>query len=226
MFFGDATYILIIPAMILALIAQAMVQRAFSTQSRVRARRGLSGAEAAAAILRSNGLAAIEIEPQRGSLTDHYDPRARRIRLSEPVYGGTSLAAVGVAAHEVGHALQDASGYLPLRFRHGLLGPAQIGSTLAWPLAIAGLLMGSNQLLDAGILLFSGAVLFHVVTLPVELNASQRALAQLTRSGILAEDEIPGARSVLRAAALTYIAAAAVAVMNLIRLLVLRDNRD
>jgi len=226
MFFGDPTFLLLIPAMLLALFAQAKVQRTFAALSRVAARRGLSGAEVASTILRANGLATVEVEPQQGTLTDHYDPRARRVRLSEPVYGGRSLAALGVAAHEVGHALQDASGYMPLRFRHGLLGPAQLGSTLAWPLALVGLLMGSPKLLDIGILLFSAAVLFHLVTLPVELNASQRALAQLTTTGILAPDEIGGARKVLRAAALTYLAAAAVAVVNLIRLLILRDNRD
>lgn len=226
MLLKDPTFILLIPAMVLAMYAQAKVQRTFASLAQVRARRGLSGAEVAAAILRANGLGTVEVEPQPGTLTDHYDPRSRRVRLSEPVYGGRSLAAVGVAAHEVGHALQHAGGYMPLRFRHGLLGPAQLGSTLAWPLALVGLIMGSPRLLDIGILLFFGAVLFHVVTLPVELNASRRALAQLTTTGILAPDEIDGARKVLHAAALTYVAAAAVAVMNLLRLLVLRQSRD
>lgn len=226
MFFGDPTFLMLIPAMLLALYAQSKVQRTFAALSQVRGRRGMSGAEVATAILRANGLAAVEVEAQPGTLTDHYDPRVRKVRLSEPVYGGRSLAAVGVAAHEVGHALQDASGYMPLRFRHGLLGPAQLGSTLAWPLALVGLLMGSPKLLDIGIILFSGAVLFHIVTLPVELNASRRALAQLTTNGVLAPDEIAGARKVLNAAALTYLAAAAVAVVNLLRLLILRQSRD
>ncbi len=202
------------------------MQRTFAAYSRVRSRRGLSGAEAASAILRANGLAVVDIEPHPGTLTDHYDPRTRRIRLSEPVWAGTSLAAVGVAAHEVGHALQHASGYMPLRFRHGLLGPAQLGSTLAWPLAVLGIIVGNPKLLDVGILLFTGAVLFHLVTLPVELNASRRALAQLTSTGILAPDETEGARKVLSAAALTYLAAAAMAVLNLLRLLMLRQSRD
>lgn len=226
MLFWDPTFIFLIPALLLALYAQNKVRSTFAAMSRVPMRRGMSGAQVAATILRSSGLSAIEVEQQAGSLTDHYDPRAKKVRLSEPVYGGRSLASVGVAAHEVGHALQDSGGYLPLKFRHGLLGPAQLGSTLAWPLAIGGLLFGYPQLLDIGILLFSGVVLFHVVTLPVELNASKRALEQLSRTGVLGQDELPGARKVLNAAALTYVAAAAVAVMHLLRLLVLRGSRD
>ncbi len=226
MFFWDPTFLLLIPAMILAMYAQNRVKSTFAAMSKVRARRGLSGADVAANILTANGLTTVKVEPQKGVLTDHYDPRKKAVRLSEPVYSGRSLAALGVAAHEVGHALQDASGYMPLRLRHGLLGPAQLGSTLAWPLAIGGLLFGNPKLLDIGILLFSGVVLFHVVTLPVEMNASKRALIQLAKTGMLAEEEVPGARKVLNAAALTYVAAAAVAAMHLIRLLVLRGSRD
>lgn len=222
----DPTFLLLIPAMLLALYAQAKVNQTFSAMARVPARRRITGAEAASYLLRMGGLSQVEVEPHHGVLTDHYDPRTRRVRLSEPVYAGTSLAALGVAAHEVGHAFQHASGYLPLRIRHGLLGPAQLGSSLAWPLALVGLLMGNFKLLDLGIILFSAAVLFHVVTLPVELNASRRALAQLTSSGILAPDEVDGARKVLNAAALTYLAAAAVAVVNLLRLFLLRQRRD
>jgi Zn-dependent membrane protease YugP len=226
MLFWDPTFIFLIPALLLALYAQNKVRRTFAAMSRVQTRRGLSGAQVAATILRASGLSAIGVEQQPGSLTDHYDPRAKKVRLSEPVYSGRSLASVGVAAHEVGHALQDSAGYLPLKLRHGLLGPAQIGSTLAWPLAIGGFLFGYPQLLDIGILLFAGVVLFHLVTLPVELNASNRALEQLSRTGMLSTDEIPGAQKVLNAAALTYVAAAAVAVMHLLRLLVLRGSRD
>ncbi len=226
MFFWDPTFFILIPAMILAMYAQNKVKTTFAAMSRVPTRRRLTGAEVASRILKMNGLTEVVVEPQPGRLTDHYDPRTKRVRLSEPVYSGRSVAALGVAAHEVGHALQDKGGYLPLKFRHGLLGPAQLGSTLAWPLAIFGLILGSPKLLDIGILLFSGVVLFHVVTLPVELNASSRALAHLSKSGILAGDEIPGARKVLNAAALTYLAAAAVAMANLLRLLILRGSRD
>jgi len=226
MFFWDPTFILLIPAMILALYAQNKVKSTFAAMSRVRTRRGISGAEVAHSILSSNGLSHVTVESQPGHLTDHYDPRSKRVRLSEQVYAGRSVAALGVAAHEVGHALQDKAGFYPMRIRHGLLGPAQLGSTLAWPLALVGLIFGNPRLLDIGILLFSGVVLFHVITLPVELDASKRALRHLASTGILNESELPGARKVLNAAALTYLAAAAVAVMNLIRLLILREARD
>lgn len=172
-------------------------------------------------LLDAHGLSHVDIEPIPGTLTDHYDPRARVLRLSQGVYRSDSLAAVGVAAHEAGHAVQHGVGYAPLIFRNRFVPIASFGSTLAWPLFFIGLFMGGGFLLKLGVLLFSGAVLFHIVTLPVELNASRRALRMLSSLGILARDEIVGAQKVLTAAAWTYVASAAMAVMQLLRMLML-----
>ncbi|HID11702.1 MAG TPA: zinc metallopeptidase [Candidatus Latescibacteria bacterium] len=219
--FFDSTMVLLIPAIILALYAQAKVRGAYAQFSRVKSRRGYTGARVARELLDAHGLSHVDIEPIPGTLTDHYDPRARVLRLSQGVYRSDSLAAVGVAAHEAGHAVQHGVGCAPLIFRNRFVPIASFGSTLAWPLFFIGLFMGGGFLLKLGVLLFSGAVLFHIVTLPVELNASRRALRMLSSLGILARDEIVGAQKVLTAAAWTYVASAAMAVMQLLRMLML-----
>jgi Zn-dependent membrane protease YugP len=186
----------------------------------------MTGAQVANAIMERNHLN-VAVEPVDGSLTDHYDPRDRTLRLSEDVYGSRSLAAIGVAAHETGHALQHAQHYLPLQIRSNLVPVANFGSTLAMPMFLIGLFLpAASFLMDIGILLFTFAVVFSLVTLPVEYNASSRALQLLSQNGYLAPDEIDSARKVLNAAAWTYVAAAAMAVLQLVRLLVLRGQRE
>ncbi len=217
MFYFDPLYFLMIaPAMILSFAAQMWVQSAFARYSKVMSRRALTGAEAARAILDAAGLHSVRIETAQGFLSDHYDPRTRVLRLSPDVYGRPTLAAVGVAAHEAGHALQHAQGYAPMHLRTALVPVAQIGSQLAWPLLLFGFLLQALALVKLGVILFAGAVAFQLVTLPVEFNASRRALAALRATGILAPDELSGARHVLSAAALTYVAAAVAAVMQLL----------
>jgi Zn-dependent membrane protease YugP len=229
MYFGDTTFILLIPAFILALYAQARVKGTYARYSRVMARSGLTGAEAARSLLNSGGAGDVAVEPIKGRLTDNYDPRKKVLHLSEGVYDGRSLAALGIAAHETGHALQDHTRYAPLQFRNGFFPVANIGSTLAFPLFFIGLLTssrGPSILMDIGILLFAAAVLFSVVTLPVEFNASKRAVNILETQGLLSAQEIGGARKVLSAAALTYVAATTMAIVQLVRLLMIRDSRD
>lgn len=223
MFFWDPTFILILPALVLALWAQGKVRSTYAKFSRVPASRGRPGAEVAAEILHYNGISDVAIEETEGMLSDHYDPRTKTLRLSSENYRSNSIAAVSVAAHEAGHAIQHAQAYAPLQFRHAILPVANIGSSLAFPLFILGLFMSLPPLMDLGILLFAGAVVFQLITLPVEFNASHRALAQLESYGFLARSEIPAARKVLSAAALTYVAATAVAVLHLVRLLILRS---
>ncbi|NPV52847.1 MAG: zinc metallopeptidase [Firmicutes bacterium] len=227
-FFWDPTYILIIPAMIFALYAQARVQGAFAKYSRVSSRRGMRGSEVAREILDQSGLREVRIEQIGQDLGDHYDPRAKVLRLSPQVYGGSSLAALGVAAHESGHAIQDSMNYLPLAIRHSLVPVANFGSNLAFPLFLIGFIFagsGLAWLMTLGIWVFIGVVAFQVVTLPVEYNASSRALALLEGGGYLTREEIGHAREVLNAAALTYLAATAVAVTQLLRLIILRGSR-
>ncbi|HEY8415614.1 MAG TPA: zinc metallopeptidase [Thermaerobacter sp.] len=228
MFFGfDALYWLMIgPALLLALWAQGKVSSAYERYSRVRAVNGLTGAQVAESLLRSAGIHDVRVEPIRGHLTDHYDPRKKVVRLSEGVYYGSSVAAQGIAAHEVGHALQHATGYVWLGLRNAIIPATQFGSQLAFPLFFLGLIMSSPPLQNLGILLFSVAVAFQVITLPVEFNASARALASLAGGGYLQPAEVRGARSVLQAAALTYVAAMVMAVMQLLYLLSLRDRRE
>jgi len=223
MFFWDPTMILLIPALILAFYAQIKVRSAFKKYSQVRNTRGITGYQAAMHILQMNNLSDVAVEEVPGSLSDHYDPRDKTVRLSSDNYRGTSLAAVSVAAHEVGHAIQDAIGYAPLRIRHSILPATNLGSWAAFPLFIIGFLFNSPLLVDIGIVLFAGVVVFHLVTLPVEFNASSRAIAQLAGGGYITTDET---RGVLNAAALTYVAATAVAAMHLIRLLILRNSMD
>lgn len=222
----DPTYILLIIGMLLSLAASAKLKSTFAVYRRMESASGMTGAEAAQRILRNAGVYDVRIEPIRGELTDHYDPRTKVVRLSEPIYNKTSLAAVGVAAHECGHAIQHATNYAPLNFRSALVPVANLGSTLSWPLFLAGLVMSFRPLLTAGILLFTAAVLFQLVTLPVEINASSRALKLLNADGILAPQEVRGAKKVLTAAALTYVAALAGSILQLLRLLILAGGRD
>lgn len=230
-YYFDPTYILIIIGVIISLIAQARVKTAFSKYSKVRAKSGMTGAEVAERLLRANGITDVSITAIRGNMTDHYDPKNKVLGLSETVYGVPSVAAVAVAAHEVGHCIQHDQGYAPLSFRTALVPVANFGSSLSWIFILAGIIFGggfSSILIDIGIILFSAAVLFQVVTLPVEFNASRRALVQLQNNGFLYSDEMKGGKKVLRAAALTYVAATLAAILQLLRLLLLfgRRSRD
>lgn len=228
MMYFDSTIYLLIPAIILAFYAQFKVRSSYGKYAGVSNRRGMTGYETARRILDANGLQNIKIEKVPGELTDHYDPRSGVVRLSDGIYGGRSVASVSVAAHEIGHAIQHATGYRALVVRNSLVPVVNIASNLAWPLAIIGLLMGSlagTRIFDIAIILYAAAVLFQLITLPVELNASRRALQQLDSLGIVTEaEEQRQARKMLGAAALTYVAAAAVAVVNLLRLFMLRNN--
>lgn len=229
-YYFDPTYILIIIAAIISLIAQWRVNSAFSKYSRVASMSGMTGAQAARMILQSNGINDVSVQRISGKLTDHYNPSTKVLNLSESVYGSTSVAAIGVAAHECGHAIQHARGYFPLSLRTALVPVANIGSQLSWVFIIVGAILSVNQtLITIGIIMFSAAVLFQLVTLPVEFNASARALEQLESNGILYRDEVSQTRKVLSAAALTYVAAAATAILQLLRLIILfggRDRRD
>ena len=225
-FYGfDRTYILLIIGMLLSLAASAKLKSTFAKYRRIRSASGLTGAEAAARILRAAGITDVQIRAIPGSLTDHYDPRTKTVSLSQDIYGQTSLAAVGVAAHECGHAIQHAVHYAPLEMRSAIVPVANLGSSLSWPLFLIGLLAGIRPLTTAGIVLFSLAVLFQLVTLPGELNASSRALRMLEGTGILGVSETKGARKVLTAAALTYVAALAASILQLLRLLILAGGR-
>lgn len=220
-FYFDPTYVLLIPAIILALFAQTRVQTTFSKYSRVPARSGMTGAEVARELLHSRQIYDVSIERTNGRLSDHYDPRTRTLRLSPEVYGSSSLAALGIAAHEVGHAFQHASEYFPIKLRNAIVPVANIGSNLAFPLLLLGIFLGLPNLALIGVAAFSLAVLFQLITLPVEYNASGRAIEALEVGGFLGRDEVTSARKVLNAAALTYVAATVMAVMQLLRLLVL-----
>lgn len=222
----DYTYIvLVVPALIFAMIAQAKVSSTFRKYQKVGNRRGYTGAEVARQILNMNGLHHITIERVHGNLTDHYDPRANVVRLSESTYDSTSVGAIGVAAHEVGHAIQHAAGYGPIKLRNAIVPITQFASYAAWPLAILGIVLSFPLLADIGIMLFTIVVAFHLITLPVEINASRRAVTTLGNHGILEGEELHGAKKVLSAAAMTYVASAAVAAANLLRLLILSNNR-
>jgi Zn-dependent membrane protease YugP len=221
--FFDPTMILLIPAIILAVWAQSKVKSAYKKYSRVANQSGLTGAQVARRILDRFGLSDVEVKTTRGMLSDHYDPRSRTVVLSEHNFSQPSVAGLAVAAHEVGHAVQHKEGYSMLKFRHALVGPVQFGSWLAFPLVIVGLLVASPGLIDFGIILFSLVVLFHLVTLPVEFDASRRAIAVLNTDGYVLPDEAEGAKKMLNAAAWTYVAAAAAAILNLVRLLLLRS---
>ncbi|KJS81491.1 MAG: hypothetical protein JM58_16850 [Peptococcaceae bacterium BICA1-8] len=219
--FFDSTMILLIPGIILAMYAQGKVKTTFHKYSKVLSKRGITGAETARRILDGYGLHDVQIEMTGGQLSDHYDPRSRKVRLSNDVYRGSSLASLGVAAHEVGHAIQHDTGYAPLHIRNSIVPVTQIGSTLSFPLLLLGLFMGIPSLAQLGVLLFTGVVLFQIITLPVEFNASSRALAILDQEGFLSSEELNGTKKVLDAAALTYVAAALMAALNLLRLLII-----
>ncbi|MBE6854888.1 MAG: zinc metallopeptidase [Ruminococcus sp.] len=222
MIFG---YSLVLISLVISLIVQINIKSTYSRYRDVRSDRNISGAEAARRILDANGLYNVQIQQIGGELTDHFDPRTNVVSLSTDVFHGTSLASVGVAAHEVGHAIQHAQGYAPIRIRSAIVPVTNIGSRLFYPVILLGMILGMPQLLDVGIILFSLVVVFQFVTLPVEFNASSRALASLEQLGILGSDELHGSRKVLSAAALTYVAALVTSLLQLIRLLALRNRR-
>jgi Zn-dependent membrane protease YugP len=230
--FWDPTMLLLIPGMILAFYAQMKVQSTYQKYSQIAASGGRTGKDIAEMILRQNGISDVTVEMGEGFLSDHYDPLHKRVRLSPNNYQEPSISGVAVAAHEVGHAIQHAEGYAPLQFRTTIFPLANIGTSLSWIFILAGLLFlpgvkfGGVSLLDVGIVLFSFGVLFQLVTLPVEFDASKRALVQLNRLGLVAPQEQVGAKKVLDAAALTYVAAATAAILQLARLLILRDRRN
>ena len=227
MFYFDIWYLyLILPAALLAMYAQVKINSTYSKYSKVASRRGVTGAEVARRILDQNGLQSVQIGHVAGNLTDHYDPRPQVVNLSDSVYNSTSVAAIGVAAHETGHAVQHAVGYAPIRIRNAIVPVVNIGSTLSIPLFLLGFLFSIGILADIGILLFSFAVLFQLVTLPVEFNASRRAIATLESGYILEDEELGGAKKVLGAAAMTYVASAAMALAQLLRLILIRGDRD
>ena len=220
----DPTIILVLIGVMLSLWAQGRVNSTYSKYARVGSRTGMTGADAARRLLASQGIYDVTVRQVSGNLTDHYDPRTKTVNLSQGVYGSTSVAAIGVAAHECGHAMQDAGGYVPLRVRGALVPVANFGAQISWPLILIGILFSSgssSMLITLGILMFSLSVLFQLVTLPVEFNASSRAVNLLDRTGILAGQEVGQTRQVLSAAALTYVAAAAASILQLLRLLYL-----
>ncbi|MCI8769121.1 zinc metallopeptidase [Schaedlerella sp.] len=224
----DSTYILVLIGVAICLLASSRVNSVFRRYSTVRSRSGLTGREAAERILRANGIYDVTVRHIPGNLTDHYDPRNKTLGLSDSTYGSASVAAIGVAAHECGHAAQHATGYAPLKFRGALVPAANFGSTLAWPLILIGLFLRSDTaviFINMGILLFSAAVLFQLVTLPVEFNASSRAVKVLETTGMLYPEEIRQTKAVLGAAALTYVASAASAILQLLRLLLITGRR-
>ena len=229
-FYGfDWTYIvLILPCFILSMICQIKVKSNFSKYSNVPNRRGMTGAQAAQYVLNQYGVTGVRIEPTSGSLTDHFDPRTNVIRLSESVYNVASVAAVGVACHEAGHAVQHATGYVPNKIRGAIVPAARIGSNLGWILFLIGLFLPTQYsfVLWLGIIFFSLSVLFTVVTLPVEFDASRRALKCIRDTNLLATDEYKGTKKVLQAAAMTYVAAAATALLQLLRLIIIANRRD
>ena len=225
-FFMDYYYIiLVIPAMLLALWAQVKVKSTYNKFSKVSNTKGITGAYAAQAVLTHYGINDVRIEQVSGKLTDHYDPKAKVIRLSEGVYGSSTIAAVGIACHEAGHAAQHAQDYAPIKIRNSLVPVCNIGSSLGIPLALIGYFLGFEPLISIGLLLYAAIALFQVVTLPVELNASRRAMKVIDETGLLQDEEQSGAKKVLTAAAMSYIASMLVAIANLLRLILRFNNR-
>ena len=222
----DPTVLLLVIGLLLSLVASAKLHSTFAVYKKIRNHSGITGAEAAQRILRAAGITDVQVVPIRGSLTAHYDPRTKKLALSQDVYGRTSVAAVCVAAHECGHAIQLNVNYAPLNIRSAIVPVANIGSSLSWPIFLLGLILSIPALTTAGIVLFSLAVLFQLVTLPVEFNASSRALKMLESTGILSHEENAGAKKVLTAAALTYVAALASSILQLLRLIILSGGRS
>lgn len=227
-YYWDPTYILVVIGAVICMIASARVNGTFNKYSQLRSMSGMNGAQVAQRVLQAAGIYDVQVRHVSGSLTDHYDPRTKTVNLSDPVYNATSVAALGVAAHECGHAIQHAKSYAPLSIRSALVPIANFGSMLAWPVILIGLFFNtrsSGLIIDIGILLFSAAVLFQLVTLPVEFDASRRALVMLRTQGILADDELKYTRRVLKSAALTYVASAAAAILQLLRIILITNGR-
>ncbi|MBW9156355.1 zinc metallopeptidase [Clostridium tagluense] len=225
MFFYDSTMIILLPAIIISALAQFKIKASFSKYSKVNSANGYTGAQVARMLLDDGGLFDIPVEIVGGKLTDHYDPSKRVMRLSQEVYNGTSVAAIGVAAHETGHAIQDKENYAPLKIRNAIVPVVNFSSNASWLLFLMGIILSVPSLVNIGIVLFSGVVVFQLITLPVEFNASSRALAILESRSILYGDEIKGAKSVLSAAAMTYVSAAIMAISQLIRLVLISRDR-
>lgn len=226
MIYWDSSFIILIPALLVAAWAQYKVSSTFNKYSKYKSLNGYTGAQVARMLLDSSGLYDVPVELIPGKLSDHYDPGKRVMRLSQEVYHGNSVASIGVAAHETGHAIQHKNGYLPLIIRNSIVPAVNFGSNASWILLIAGFILGIRSLVTIGIFLFTLVVLFQIITLPVELNASSRALKILEGKSILYSNELSGARSVLRAAAMTYVAAVLTAVANLLRLIYISRDRN
>ncbi|MBO5324730.1 MAG: zinc metallopeptidase [Lachnospiraceae bacterium] len=224
-FFYDPTWWLIIVGMLLSLAASGNVSATYRKYSKIENARGMTASEVAERILKGAGISDVRIERIEGELTDHYDPKNKVVRLSEGVYYSTSVAAIGVAAHECGHVLQHYNGYLPIRVRNAIVPVVSFGSNLSWPLILLGVLFGLTKLVDIGIILFTLVLLFQIVTLPVEFNASKRAIGVIRDTGILYGDEITGAKKVLNAAALTYVAGVIATALQVLRLFLLFGRR-
>lgn len=223
--FFDSSFIILLPALLLSFYAQMKINSTFNKYSKVISTKGYTGAQVARMLLDSNELYDVPIEIINGKLTDHYDPSKRVMRLSSDIFNGTSVAAIGVAAHETGHAIQHKNNYVPLNLRNSIVPVVNFSSSLSWILFFLGMIMGFSGLISIGILLFTAVVFFQIVTLPVEFNASRRALVILEEKGILYSDEIKGAKAVLQAAAMTYVAATLMAISQLLRLIAL-SNRN
>ncbi|MEG1067402.1 MAG: zinc metallopeptidase [Anaerovoracaceae bacterium] len=230
MYYGTS-FILLIPAMIFAMIAQGRVSSVFKRYSKVRTIKNYTGAKAARMVLDNNGLSDVEIEQVSGNLTDHYDPKKRVLRLSQTVYGVNSIGAVSVACHEAGHAIQHSENYVPLKIRNGIVPVVNLASHLTWPLVIIGILLLSsgtyfqgNLIFNVGVITFLAVIVFHLITLPVEFNASHRAIEQMVDLRVVTEEEVVGSKKVLNAAAMTYVAALAMAIANLLRILAMRGR--
>ena len=226
MFFWDWTYLLLIPGLILGIWAQARVNGAYSKYSRVPSQLGRPASQVVADLLRRNGNNAVEVTSVSGNLTDHYNPATETLALSQGVYGSTSIAALGIAAHEAGHAMQKMEGYAPMRLRTAVVPLVNIGSNAYFPLFLLGIIFSWQPLIYLGIFCFALSVVFSLITLPVEFNASSRAIAMLSQGGYITREEEPAVKAVLSAAALTYVAAAVTSILSLLRLLIIARNRD
>lgn len=225
-FLYNSSLLIMIPFMLLAMVAQSKVKSTYQRYLKIQSYRGQTGEQVARMILARNGISDVAVEMVGGVMSDHYDPRSKKVRLSRAVFSGTSIAALSIAAHEVGHAMQHANGYVPLSLRTAILPVASFGSSSAFFFVFIGFFFNSTMVMDIGIWFFIAAVAFQFLTLPVEFNASSRAIVQLSENNFLYEDEVVGAKKMLNAAAMTYVAATAVAIGQLLRLIILRNSRD